>query len=291
MNQALQISRPAVDVERLLVARLPKGSHWLAPAARRVLGFDAAAALLSDLSPVSPEGFVHDLLASLRIRWQLDACIPLPTDGPLIVAANHPLGLVDGLVLLDYMYEARNDVRLLANRQLAELPVIGSIVVPVTPRSMQVSNEARGPLESANAHLKQGGSLLAFPAGAVARQRQDGIPADGNWRTGVARLAALNRCPVLPTAVLAQNSPIFYALGKLSQSAADSLLIREALACRGAIIPLASGAPMNPLGTSEGEIRTFSADLRRAVDTLLMQIQEPGSPARHAKRATMWGIG
>lgn len=277
MRQALHNGGPGADVERLLVARLPRGWHWLAPAARRVLGFDEAAAVLGEMPPASPEDFVHDLLGSLRIGWQLDARTPLPADGPLIVAANHPLGLVDGLVLLNYMYETRNDVRLLANRQLAELPVIGSIVVPVTPRSMQASNGVGGALQSADAHLKEGGSLLVFPAGAVARQRQDGIPVDGDWRTGVARLAAHNRCPVLPIAVLAQNSATFYAFGKFSQSAADSLLVREALASRGTVIPLASGAPLNPPSTSEEEILNFTADLRFAVNALLMKMRSQRS--------------
>jgi 1-acyl-sn-glycerol-3-phosphate acyltransferase len=277
MNQALHNSGPGADIERLLVARLPKGWHWLAPAARRVLGFDAAAAVLGELPPASPEAFVHDLLGSLRIDWQLDERVPLPADGPLIVAANHPLGLVDGLVLLDYIYETRNDVRLLANRQLAELPAIGSIVVPVIPRSMQAPSRAGGALGDADTHLKEGGSLLVFPAGAVARQRRGGIPADGSWRTGVARLAAFNRCPVLPIAVLGQNSATFYALGKLSQSAADSLLVREALGCRRAVIPLASGAPMNPPGTSEEDILTFTADLRFAVNALLLEMRRRGT--------------
>lgn len=289
MSRVVQNSRLDADLDRLLVARLPKGLRWLVPAARQVLGFDAAAAVFRDLPSASPEDFIRHLLDSLRINWQLDAYIPLPTDGPLIVAANHPLGLVDGLVLLDYMYGTRNDVRLLGNRQLAELPTIGPIVVPVTPRSKQGSNNSRRALESADVHLKQGGSLLVFPAGAVARQRQDGIPTDDEWRTGVARLASLNRCPVLPAAVLAQNSAIFYALARLSRSAANCLVVREALECRGAVIPLASGAPMNPPGVSEEEIRAFSANLRLAVDLLLVQMRERLDrtlPTQHAKRET-----
>jgi putative hemolysin len=269
LSQVTQSKGPVADLDRLMVDRLPRGSRWLGPATRELLGFNTAAALLKDLSGESPADFVRHLLDSLGIRWTVDAYGPLPADGPLIVAANHPLGLIDGLVLLDYMFRVRGDVRLLGNHQLGQLPVIGPIVLPVTPRSKQASGRASGALTCADAHLKQGGSLLIFPAGAVARCRRDGIATDDRWRTGVASLASLNRCPVVPAAVLAQNSGTFYTVAKLSRSAADALVIREALALRGAIIPLASGAPMSPIGVSREEIEAFSTDLRLAVNALL----------------------
>lgn len=277
MNLVPQKSRPAgAEVDKLLAARLPEGWRWSALVARRVLGFSAAAELLAGLPPSTPEVFVRDLLAALGISRRLNAPAPLPAAGPLIVAANHPLGLVDGMVLLDWMFETRGDVRLLANSQLAALPAIAPIVVPVTPRATRGAGEppGTGALPAADAHLKRAGALLAFPAGAVARRLRGGVPVDGEWHTGAARLAALNHCPVLPTAVVARNSPLFYALGGRSQTAADALLVREALACRGSVIPLLAGTPIGPPGGSEAEIRTFSAELRRALEALQREGQK-----------------
>jgi hypothetical protein len=276
LSQVVRENGSGVDLDRLVVARLPKASSWLAPAARRLLGFDAAGALLRNLTAADPADLVHQILGSLRIRWQVDGYGPLPKDGPLIVAANHPLGLVDGMVLLDWMFETRSDVRLLANSQLVALPAVAPIVVPVTPRATRGPGEppGRGALVTADAHLKSAGALLAFPAGAVARRLRGGLTVDGDWHTGVARLAALNHCPVLPTAVLARNSPLFYALGGRSQAVADALLVREALACRGSVIPLLADTPTGSPGESEAEILSFSAGLRRAVDALQHEGQE-----------------
>lgn len=270
MSQVVRDNGSGVDLDRLLVDRLPKASGWLAPAARRLLGFNAAGTLLRNLTATGPADLVHQILGSLRIRWRVDAYGPLPKDRPLIVAANHPLGLVDGMVLLDWMFETRGDVRLLANSQLVALPALAPIMVPVTPRATRGPGEPprSGALETADAHLKSGGALLAFPAGAVARRLRGGLTVDDDWHTGVARLAALNHCPVLPTAVLARNSPLFYALGGRSQAAADSLLVREALACRGSLIPVLTDTPTGSPGGSEAEIRAFSAGLRRAVEAL-----------------------
>lgn len=279
MNLVPHQRRPAgAEVDELLATRLPAGWRWSAPLVGRALGFTAAAELLAGLPPGTPEVFVRDLLAALEIGRRLDSPASLPAAGPLVVAANHPLGLVDGMVLLDWMFETRADVRLLANSQLAALPAVAPIVVPVTPRATRGPGEppGTGALVTADAHLKRSSALLAFPAGAVARRLHGGVPVDEDWHTGVARLAASNHCPVLPTAVLARNSPLFYALGGRSQAAADALLVREALACRGSVIPLLAGTPIGPPGESEAEIHAFSAELRRAVEALQREGQRRG---------------
>lgn len=279
MNPGPVTSRSAgAMADKLLTARLPAGWRWSAPLARRVLGFSAATELLAGMPATTPKDFVRELLAALEIGWRIDAPAPLPVAGPLIVAANHPLGLVDGMVLLDWMLKTRGDVRLLANSQLAALPAVAPIVVPVTARAKRDSGEppGTGALVAADAHLKRAGALLAFPAGAVARRLRSGVPVDENWHTGVARLATPNHCQVLPTAVLARNSPLFYALGGRSQAAADALLVREALACRGRVIPAIVGTSIGPPGGSEAEIHAFSAELRRAVEALQREGQSCG---------------
>ena len=149
----------------------------------------------------------------------------IPVDGPLLVVANHPLGMQDALALLQMIGSVRRDVRILGNDWLATVPQLGSLLLPVDV----FGKGAASRLRNAYRALERGEALILFPAGEVSRMRPGGVR-DGRWSEGFARMSLRSRAPVLPVHVAARNSAVFYGLSMLAKPLSTAMLPREAVA-------------------------------------------------------------
>ena len=91
----------------------------------------------------------------------------IPTSGPLLVAANHPHGIADGLVLASLLRRRRSDLRILGNRWLNEMRELRGLVLDVDPIGGQrAASSNTAPMRAAQRWLRQGGG----PAGVPGRQ-------------------------------------------------------------------------------------------------------------------------
>lgn len=222
-----------LSIERTLVERLP----WLAarPVLRRPLtealeglagqhDFNAA---LHRLGTAEGLDFVERALDMLGLRCRLDPRERehIPVDGPLLVVANHPLGMADALALLQLIGSVRRDVRVLGNDWLAALPQLRGLLLPVDV----FGGGARSRLREVCRALDRGEALVLFPAGEVSRLGPAGVR-DGRWSDGFARLALRHRVPVLPVHIAARNSAAFYGMSMLARPLGTAMLPREALA-------------------------------------------------------------
>jgi putative hemolysin len=183
--------------------------------------------------------FVDRMLELIGVRYEVeeDSAAPVPTQGPLIVVANHPLGVQDALVLLQWLGSIRPDVRMLGNDWLASVPPISNLLLPVDVFGHGTGAGARHIYRA----LENGEALILFPAGEVSRFHTGGVR-DAAWSDGFARLALRSRSPVLPVHVRARNSAMFYAMSVLSKPLSTALLPREATAKTRRRIGLSVGA-------------------------------------------------
>jgi putative hemolysin len=197
-----------------------------------------------------PIAFATAALAVLDIRAECDAerAGAIPIAGPLVVAANHPHGALDGLVLLDLIGRARRDVRLVANHLLARIPELRDLCFFVDPFEGRGSSQrSRAGLRAAHLWLRQGGALIVFPAGEVAHTRRaDGSAVDSRWRATVGRLATVTSARVLPVFIDGGNSPLFYRAGTVHPLLRTVLLPRELLKRRRCVVPVRLGQTLSP---------------------------------------------
>ncbi len=139
----------------------------------------------------------------------------IPTKGGLVVVANHPFGILDGVILEDILLRVRPDVKLLTNHLLAHVPWINEHCIFVNPFGTTESAYAssRG-LREAIAWLKSGGVLAVFPAGEVSHFKftQPQVT-DPGWSDTAIRLARKIGVDVLPVHFSGRNSVTFQALG------------------------------------------------------------------------------
>ncbi|MEO7916298.1 MAG: lysophospholipid acyltransferase family protein, partial [Dokdonella sp.] len=153
--------------------------------------------------------------------------VHVPAHGPLLVVANHPLGIQDALTLLQWLGTIRRDVRVLGNDWLAAVPAINNLVLPVDVFGNGAASRSRSIYRA----LQNGEALIVFPAGEVSRWKKGSIR-DGEWSDGFARLAFSSRAAVLPVHIQARNSAMFYAISMLSKPLSTALLPREGTAKR-----------------------------------------------------------
>lgn len=215
----------------------------------RLAGLDELRDTYASLPAGPDETFPARALSALGITTVVehDSAKHIPPCGPLIVAANHPHGALDGLVLADAVQKVRQDVRLVANRVLARIPELRSVCFFVDPFEIPgAAARSMAGLRAAQAWLKDGGALILFPAGEVAHQRNtDATLRERVWSPTLGRLAAATGAAILPVFIAGENSPWFYRAGRIHSLLRTLMLGRELLNARGARITLRIGAPLD----------------------------------------------
>ncbi len=241
-------------------------------------------ALYQQASSLAGPSFASRALQALDIAVD---CSPadlshVPAKGPLIVAANHPHGALDGLALLALLERRRPDIRLLANHWVARIPELREICFFVDPfGGPRAASRSLAGLREAHLWLRQGGALIIFPAGEVAhRRRADGSIAESEWKPTVGRLAMAGS-PVVPTYIEGRNSQLFYRAGRAHPALRTVLLARELLGKRGSRVQVRLGSVIAPDPTDEQdrEPATFTRRLRQGVENAPMAAEIQRLPA------------
>jgi putative hemolysin len=147
----------------------------------------------------------------------------IPSEGKLVIIANHPIGSLDALALIKLISEVRRDIKVVANQMLMALPPLQPMLLPVN--NMQ-GNTPKQNIQKIQQHLMSEGAVIVFPAGEVSRLRPQGIR-DTQWQSGFLRIAKRAKAPVLPVFIDAKNSKIFYGLSMLYKPLAAMLLVKE----------------------------------------------------------------
>ncbi|NVD41129.1 lysophospholipid acyltransferase family protein [Ensifer sp. HO-A22] len=172
-----------------------------------------------------------EMLQLIDVRLRLQGEWPprhLP-DTPLVIVANHPFGIGDGIAVLALAEQLGRPFRVLINNELLKVPEMAPYSLPVS------FEETKGALalNMATRHeavrlLKEGVTIVIFPAGGVATARSGwGRAEDLPWKIFPAKLIQAARASVIPIYFEGQNGRIFHLASKLSLTLRISLLIRE----------------------------------------------------------------
>jgi putative hemolysin len=196
----------------------------------------------------TPHLFCERALRSLGVEIDLSAedLRRIPTAGPLIVAANHPFGGLDGLILTALLQRVRPDVRLLANFLLRQLPEMRDTCFFVDPFGGPAAGARNhGAMKSALRWVQDGGVLGVFPAGEVSHfTLRRACVTDPSWNDSVARLVRRTHATVLPVYFSGGNSRMFHLAGMLHPRLRTALLPRELLRMRERSVRVAIGSPI-----------------------------------------------
>jgi putative hemolysin len=192
--------------------------------------------------------FVEQLLMHLRITVRYDAAeLRRLPKGAFVAVANHPCGLLDGVVLLHVLGKARPDLRAVANELLAPLlPELAAQLILVSPEREAAGRNVPG-VRRLLRHLHNDVPLLLFPAGEVAHSAKPFQAAtDSEWNPTAGRLLQTARVPVVPVWLSGQNSSGFNWLGFMHPLLRTARLPAELLNKQGQTVQVRIGQPIGP---------------------------------------------
>lgn len=199
----------------------------------------------------------------------------IPKDGPVVIVANHPHGLVDGMVLAHLIGHVREDYKILTRSLLTGVDEIDPFMIPVPfPHEENARELGLAMRANAMAHLKGGGVIVLFPSGHVASSETMFGPAiEGGWNPFTAKMIQRSGATVVPIYFPGQNSRAYQIADKISPTIRQGLLIHEVVhACNRPQKPVV-GAPIPPeeVKQFDGGQREFVAWLRERTLTLADQ--------------------
>tara|TARA_R110001583_G_scaffold103863_3_gene251162 strand:- start:52101 stop:53939 length:1839 start_codon:yes stop_codon:yes gene_type:complete len=191
--------------------------------------------------------FFTALLEDLQIKFEIpeDDLKRIPKEGSFITVSNHPLGGIDGILLLKLLIEKRPDYKIIANFLLHRIEPMKPFVMPVNPFEDRKENHSSvSGLKNALLHLKEGNPLGVFPAGEVSTYKDGKLIVDKPWEESVIKLIQKAKVPVIPIYFHAKNSPLFYVLSKLNSKLRTAKLPSELLSQKGRVIKVRIGKPI-----------------------------------------------
>lgn len=211
--------------------------------------------------------FLNSILEEFEIRFEIheEELKRLPKDGSYITISNHPLGGIDGILLLKLLLEQRPDYKIIANFLLHRIEPLAPYIMPVNP--FEEHKDAKSSITGfmqAMRHLRNGHPLGIFPAGEVSTYKDDKLIVDRPWEEAAMKLVKKANVPVVPIYFHAKNSQLFYRLSKLSETLRTAKLPSELLTQKNRVIKVRIGKPIPVEALNEHEsLEDFTEFLRK----------------------------
>lgn len=211
--------------------------------------------------------FINALLDEFEIKFEIpeDDLKRIPKTGPFITISNHPLGGIDGILLLKLLLEHRPHFKIIANFLLHRIEPLKPYVMPVNPfENHKDKRSSVAGFKGALQHLQNGFALGIFPAGEVSTYRDGRLVVDRPWEVAAMKLIKKAEVPVVPIYFHAKNSKLFYTLAQLSDTFRTAKLPSELLTQKERLIKVRIGNPISVSDQKEHEsLEDFTDFLRK----------------------------
>lgn len=209
-NEAFQ----PIDVVSIVSAKNPKLANripgFVYRYLSRILHLKEINEFLSKSGHLRGVEFIDAGIKFLNIKFEQSGLENLPQEGKQIYVSNHPLGGLDGMLLLKYLTEHRGKTRTIANDFLMAVTPLNELFVAVN----KVGSQARGTLQTIENLYTNSDQILIFPAGLCSR-KVDGKIVDLEWQKHFIQKAIQYKIDVVPVYFEGRNSNFFYNLARI----------------------------------------------------------------------------
>ena len=249
---------------------------------------------LNQSHPVAGESFWQAAVRLLELNIPLDrtALESIPKSGPLVVVANHPYGVLDGIAICWLIEHVRKDFLVLTHAALRRAPEARPYLLPVdfsgTAEATAANLDTR---KKARTHLDQGGTIVVFPAGAISTSpdRLGQKPAtDWPWQPFTAQLIQRSRAHVLPVFFHGQNSRLFQMASHVSSTLRLALIFKEVHDRIGSSLNISIGTPLSPELIARFTDRGALTEFLRQRTYALGEIGVQGTPSVSWPHSASW---
>ncbi|MDE7411994.1 MAG: 1-acyl-sn-glycerol-3-phosphate acyltransferase [Paramuribaculum sp.] len=221
--------------------------------------------------------FCRALVDYLDITYTVDGDVDSLDDKRVIVACNHPLGGLDGMILIELFTRLfGTDVKFLVNNLLMAVEPLRGVFLPVNKYGHQSRDAARQVDEAFSGDAP----VLIFPAGLCSRKSAGGVIADLEWQKTFINKAVKYHRDIIPVHFSGQNSRFFYNFAKFRKRVGIKFNIemvrlpREVFLSRGKSFVVTIGAPVSWQSLKGGADAAQEAlDIRRRVYSLAPEVK------------------
>lgn len=214
MDFSAQFREGKINLEALLEAKNPRLRRWipgfLLAYLKRVIHLDEVNASIAKHKGERGVPFAEHILQEMGVQYAAEGMENVQTEGRYILASNHPLGGLDGMVLIALFGRRFSRVYFPVNDLLTALPQFNDIFLPINKHGAQTQENALR-LENAYASDAQ---MLYFPAGLCSRKGKGGAVRDLEWRPSFISKAIEHARDVVPLYFAGRNSNFFYNLAR-----------------------------------------------------------------------------
>jgi putative hemolysin len=259
------MSKKFIDVEKVIGDKNPVLLRWiprfLLSYIKRVIREDWLNEVVSKSKHLQGVDFATGILKQFQVDVELIDADRVPKTGGVILAANHPLGGIDGIAMVQAIGQIRPDIRFLVNDVLMSIENFQPIFVPVNKFGKN-SQQAASLIEEA---YSKGFAVLIFPAGLVSRKFKNGIR-DLIWKKSFIAKAKKYKKDIIPCFISGKNSNFFYNLAywrkKIGIKANIEMffLVDEMYQQRGQKVKIHIGNPVSYLELGDGKSELEWAD-------------------------------
>ncbi|MGR3546305.1 MAG: lysophospholipid acyltransferase family protein [Roseovarius sp.] len=190
----------------------------------------------------------------------------IPREGPLVLIANHPYGILDGLMMGHILSQTRGDFRILAHQIFRKAEDLNKVILPIsfdeTKEAVALNLATR---KTALDYLGQGGAIGIFPGGTVSTAAKPfSRPMDPGWRGFTAKMIAKSQASVVPVYFDGHTSRLFQLASHLHVTLRMGLLIKEFRKRVDTPVRVVVGDPIprNTLAQYAGDTKSLMAFLR-----------------------------
>ena len=211
--------------------------------------------------------FLNAILDQLQIKFEIpdEDLKRLPKEGAYITISNHPLGGIDGVLLLKLMLEREPNFKIIANFLLHRIEPLKPYIMPVNPfeNHKNAKSSVVGIKETLR-HLSDGKPLGMFPAGEVSSYKDGKLMVDKAWEEGAIKVIRKAQVPVVPIYFHAKNSRLFYLMSKIDPTMRTAKLPSEVFSQKDRVIKVRIGKSISVAEQNEHQtIEEYSEFLRK----------------------------
>ena len=206
----IKITERTIDLEKVFREKNPRGTRFIPGFVfgylRRIIHEKEINAFLYNNRDKIGLDFVDALISYFAVTLKVIGEENLPTAGRNMIAANHPLGGLDGVALMHTVGKKRKDIVFPVNDILMFLPNLQPLFIPINKHGSNTEN-----LQIIHNTFESEKLMLYFPAGLVSR-KQNGKIEDLEWKKTFISKAKQFKRDIIPTFVNGRNSNFFYNL-------------------------------------------------------------------------------
>ena len=235
--------------------------------------------------------FLDALLGDLQIKYEIpeEDLKRIPKEGAFVTVSNHPLGGIDGVLLLKIILEQRSDYKIMANFLLQRILPMKPYIMAVNPfENKKDIKSSVGGFKQAITHLRSESPLGIFPAGEVSTKKEDDLVIDKQWEPTAMKLIQKAQVPIVPIYFHAKNSGLFYKLSNISEVLRSAKLPSEPLSQKNRVVKIRIGKAIQVKDQKEyTNLEEFTSFIRKKTYMLANPYEKDSVSLKDAATSTI----